>query len=159
MRHRRFGFTWLYACGLILIAGVVTSLSSGCSSLLCNYGDCGPYYQEKLDESRTRWDYWLGKSKDDRIKSVGPPTACSMLTTGEEVCEWAEGGVSGGGSYNPTFGGSSSVSSYAHRRIFTYDQNHIAVAWSYRGTWGESRSRRPESGPQASYSGEAGAKP
>jgi hypothetical protein len=138
-----FGLNCIYVGALLV--GIVATLS-GCSSLLCNYGDCGPYYDEKLDEARSEWDYWLGKSKDDRIKSVGPPTTCALLTTGEEVCEWRDGGMSGGGSYNPAFGGSSSVSSYVHSRIFTYDTNGIAVAWSYRGTWGKSHSKRPESG-------------
>jgi hypothetical protein len=146
MSQRRFSLTWLYVCTLILLAGAVSTLS-GCSRLLCGYGDCGPYYAEKLDEARLDWDFWIGKSKDDRIRSLGPPTTCAMLTTGEEVCEWRDGGVSGGGSYDPTFGGSSSVSSYVHRRIFTYDQNHIAVAWSYHGTWGDSRSKPGEPRP------------
>jgi hypothetical protein len=74
---------------------------------------------------------------------MGPPDRCSPLTDGGEVCEWREGGVTGGGS-----GGSYSVSSYLHKVIYVYDREHIARSWSYRGNYGarESKSIPEESG-------------
>lgn len=118
-------------------------LTSGCSYMLCAYGlGCDVYYQEKLDEWEIGWNQWLGKSKDERIKKAGPPDKCASLTDGGEVCEWRSGGVSGGGSYSAHTGyGSSSVSSWEHRRLFTYDRDHIARAWSYQGTFGSRESR------------------
>ena len=123
-------------------------LTSGCSYMLCAYNlSCEAYYQEKLDEAEVGWNQWLGKSKDEIMKKAGPPNLCSPLTDGGEVCEWRSGGISGGGSssynaYTGFGGGSSSVSSWEHRRIFTYDRDHIARAWSYQGTLG-SRNSRP----------------
>lgn len=127
----------------ILALLLLMMLTSGCSYMLCAYGlSCEAYYSEKLDESEVGWNQWLGKSKDERIKKVGPPDICSSLSDGGEVCEWRSGGVSGGGSYSAHTGyGSSSMSSWEHRRIFVYDRDHIARAWSYRGTLGSRESR------------------
>ena len=127
----------------VLLVTIVVAALSGCDTVMCNLGNCGPL----LDEAQVGWDGWLGKSKDDRIKSIGLPASCTTLTSGEEMCEWRDGGVSGGGSYNPNFGGSSSVSSYEHKRIFIYDKNHIAVGWSYQGSWGTRSSRRIQAVP------------
>lgn len=124
---------------------LLAMLTTGCSSyMLCANGlGCEAYYKEKLDENEIEWNQWLGKFKDERIKKAGPPDKCASLTDGGEVCEWRSGGVSGGGSYSAHTGyGSSSVSSWEHRRLFTYDRDHIARAWSYHGTFG-SRDSRP----------------
>ncbi len=122
-------YAWLLPLGLLM---------TGCSHMLCAAGlDCSDYYLEQLDEMAPLWDQWLGKTKDERIKSEGPPDKCEVLVTGEEVCEWRSGGISGQGSYSAHSGyGQSSSSSWEHRRIFTYDKNHIARAWSYRGSLG-----------------------
>jgi hypothetical protein len=121
---------------------LLTMLTSGCSYMLCAYGlSCEAYYEERLDEMEVNWNHWLGKSKDERIKKEGPPDICSPLTDGGEVCEWRSSGVSGQGSYNARYGGSSWVSSWVHRRIFTYDRDHIARAWRYQGTFGSRESR------------------
>ncbi len=127
---------------------LLSMLTSGCSYLLCGYGlSCTAYYEERLDRMEIEWNQWLGKSKDERIKKEGPPDICSPLTDGGEVCEWRESGVSwgGGGYYSGNFGQSSvKGSSWMHRRIFTYDRDHIARAWSYQGKYG-SRNSRPAS--------------
>ena len=127
----------------ILVLLVLMMLTSGCSYMLCAYGlSCDAYHQEMLDAREVKWDQWLGKSKDERIKKEGPPDKCASLTDGGEVCEWRSGGVSGGGSYSAHTGyGSSSVSSWEHRILFTYDCDHIARAWSYHGTLGSRESR------------------
>jgi hypothetical protein len=119
--------------------------------MLCASGiSCGAYYEEQLDQLELQWNQWLGKTKDERIKSVGPPDKCETLTTREEVCEWRSGGVSGGGSYSAHTGsGSSSISSWEHRRIFTYDRDHIARSWSYHGSFGQRRSKGSNASPQA----------
>lgn len=134
------------------ILGVLSALlvTSGCSYMLCAYGlDCGPYYQEQLDKKELEWNQWLGKTKDERIKKIGPPDKCATLSDGGEVCEWSSGGVSGGGSYSAHAGyGASSVSSWQHRRIFTYDTNHIAIAWSYQGSLGQRSSQDAKGKPQ-----------
>ncbi len=123
----------------ILTLLLLMMLASGCSLTR------EAYNQEKLDEWEVRWNQWLGKSKDERIKNIGPPDLCSSLTDGGEVCEWRSGGVSGDGSYSAHTGyGASSVSSWEHRRIFVYDRDHIARAWSYQGTLGARDSRRTQ---------------
>lgn len=125
----------------ILVAILCLSLS-GCSYMMCSAGFCDAYYSEQLDEMESKWNQWLGKTKDERMKADGPPSKCLLLSDGGEVCEWVSGGVSGGGSYNPYTGfGDSSVSSWEHRRIFTYDRDHIARAWSYRGSLGQRSSK------------------
>lgn len=121
--------------GLLLLGVSMT----GCSHSLCEAGIfCTAY--EQLDRAELQWNQWLGKTKDERIKAVGPPDRCETLTTGEEVCEWRSGGVSGGGSYSDGQG-SSSVSSWEHRRIFTYDRDHITRSWSYSGSLGQRHSK------------------
>ena|SRR2546427_3166326 len=133
----------------LLLLGI---LVTGCSYMLCASGiSCGAYYKEQLDAMEPQWNQWIGKTKDERIKAMGPPDKCETLTTGEEVCEWRSSGVSGGGSYSAQTGyGSSSVSSWEHRRIFTYDRDHIARSWSYRGSWGQRHSKGANASPQAS---------
>jgi len=57
----------------------------------------------------------------------------------------------------PTRGyGSSSVSSSEHHRIFTYDRDHIARAWSYRGSWGQRSSRDTKTSSTGTLSEVAG---
>jgi hypothetical protein len=122
--------------------------------MACAYGlGCDAYYQEQLDKLEPQWNQWLGKTKDERIKIAGPPDKCATLSDGGEVCEWSSGGVSGGGSYSAHTGyGSSSVSSWQHRRIFTYDPNHIAIAWSYQGNLGQRSSHNVKAAPQGGHS-------
>jgi len=113
--------------------------------MLCAYSlSCNAYYEEQLDKMEPQWNYWLGKTKDERVMKQGPPDKCAALTDGGEVCEWRAGGVSGGGSYSAHTGyGASSVSSWEHRRIFVYDRDHVTQAWTYRGVWGERSSKNP----------------
>ncbi len=80
------------------------------------------YAPSKLREKEQRYmaenlDYWLGKSKKERVRVIGAPSTCSALNAVEEVCEWA------------------------HRTdqlvAFTYDRDGLARAWAYRGMLGQ----------------------
>lgn len=127
-----------------LILLIFIMLTSGCSYLLCSNGlGCEAYYKEELDKWEVeRWNKWLGKTKDDRIREIGPPDKCSHLSSDEEACEWRQSGVRGGGSYNAHTGyGSSSISSWEHRILFVYDREHIAQQWRYSGTYGNRASK------------------
>lgn len=79
---------------------------------------------------------WLGKSKDLRLKRIGPPEQCVRLSDGGEVCEWVVRGVS----YSAGKGGT-----WERHIIFTYDGAGIAQEWNYRGTQGERSSRDSQS--------------
>jgi hypothetical protein len=97
---------------------------------------CGLLVNRKA-EAATTFNRYLGKHKDEFIKKNGPPTSCVNLASGEETCEWTRGGMSGGGSYSANTGyGGSSVSTWEHRIIYTYDRDHMAREWSYRGALG-----------------------
>src|SRR5437867_642935 len=89
-------------------------------------------YREEQAESLNKW---LGKHKDERIRTKGPPDRCTALSTGEESCEWTKRGISGGGSASGGQG-SSSFSSWEHRAVYTFDREGIARQWSYNGYWG-----------------------
>ena len=74
---------------------------------------------------------WLGKTKDERMKVIGPPDRCVPLNAGGEVCEWFTYGV---------FQGVSNE----HHVIYTYDRNSIATEWNYRGDLGHRSSRESQ---------------
>jgi len=66
-------------------------------------------------------DFFLGKSKDERIRIIGPPNACTRLTTGGEICEW-----------------SPKASSALEQHVaYSFDRDGIARGWSYRGPLGQ----------------------
>jgi hypothetical protein len=91
---------------------------------------------------------YLGKHKDEYIKSVGPPTKCARLSTGGETCEWVRQGVTqsgvncqrnyGTGGTDCSGGGGGS---WEHRVVFTYDQAGVAQEWVYRGSSGKRSSK------------------
>ena len=103
-------FTWW---GVPLLACVLVVSSSGC--VVRNY-----VINNRLDAALNPW---LGKSKDERVKQMGPANQCAKLSSGEEACEWKQSGVSqsnvdcswdythgghecrggGGGSWRPEF--------------------------------------------------------
>jgi hypothetical protein len=98
-----------------------------------------------------RFDKWIGKHRDQRIKVAGPPGRCFILESKEEVCEWVKSGVSGEGhsAYDGNIGyggGYSEVSSWEHRVLFIYDTDHIATSWRYSGDWGQFESGRKPGG-------------
>jgi hypothetical protein len=91
---------------------------------------------------------WLGISKDERVKRVGVPTACTVLSTGEEVCDWVNHRLAGSSfSYADKYGGVGSgfLDTEEHRVTFTYDREHIARFWSYNGSLGSFTSQAPPS--------------
>lgn len=87
----------------------------------------GGFFSERiLNKVSPRWNVWLGKTKDERIRELGLPDRCAVLTTGEEVCEWRKLGVN-----------------WEHKLSFIYDGQRIAREWSYSGSWGQQTSREP----------------
>jgi len=60
-------------------------------------------------------NYWVGRSKDERVRAFGAPVRCQKLETAE-VCEWK-----------------------TTRQLvaFNYDAGGIARSWSYRGEYGQ----------------------
>jgi hypothetical protein len=114
-------------CLFLMVALVLSSLL---------IASCGLFVNRKA-EAATTLNRYLGKHKDEFIKKNGPPTGCTTLATGEETCEWIRSGMSGGGSYSANTGhADSSVSTWEHRVIYTYDRDRIAREWSYRGNLG-----------------------
>lgn len=69
-------------------------------------------------------DTWIGKHGDELVKTFGPPTSCSSLSSGEQVCMWATAGfvVSGG------TGGT-----IHSQTIFAFDKDGIVRRWKYVG--------------------------
>jgi hypothetical protein len=97
-------------------------------------------WREDLD---TNLNPWLGKSKDERMKRIGPPEQCAKLSDGGEVCDWVVRGVSYSGGNGNT---------WEHHAVFTYDRAGIAKEWNYRGSHGQrsSNDSLPEAGIIAS---------
>jgi len=87
---------------------------------------------------------WLGKSKDERMKRIGPPEQCAKLSDGGEVCAWVFRGVSNApvscppdyvnGGHQCRGGGGNT---WEHHAIFTYSRAGIAEEWNYRGSQGQ----------------------
>lgn len=102
----------------------------------------------QLDSMAARANLWLGKSKDDRMKVIGPPDKCAALREGGEVCDWVLRAVSTDsvncppdliyGGHQCRGGGSHSEE---HHALFTYDRSGIATEWNYRGSLGQRSSR------------------
>lgn len=100
-----------------------------------------------LDSAEAKFNTWLGKPKDDRMKAIGPPDKCAVLSDGGEVCEWSAQGVYNDsvrcspdyvhGGHECSGGGGGS---WEHHVIYTY-RDGIATEWSYRGSLGERSSR------------------
>lgn len=86
-------------------------------------GVYAPGVQKEKDKARLgeSLDFFLGKSKSERIRIIGPPNSCTPLTAGWETCEWLPKAVSVG----------------AQQIAYSYDPNGIAGAWSYRGPLGQ----------------------
>lgn len=78
-----------------------------------------------LDDSASRWDAWLGASKDERVRELGIPTRCHAFRSGGEVCEW------------PLRAGPDTVDTIS----LTFDPRGTACEWMYRGFYGEQRSQ------------------
>jgi hypothetical protein len=97
---------------------------------------------------------WLGKTKDERIRRLGPPTQCAPLSNGDEACSWVQGGVQTtaidcppdytNGGHRCSGGGGSS---WEHRAIFVY-RSGIAQEWNYWGSLGERSSKDSQQVPK-----------
>ena len=88
-----------------------------------------PPYSDIIDQ---RFNPWLGKTKDDRIRIAGPPERCAQLQDGEEACTWKSAGIDGSSVTRFV-----TVSSWLHHVVFIYDKTGVAKAWHYSGSWGE----------------------
>lgn len=127
-----------FSCNLFFtfVAAIAVFQIAGCTT--AEQRDDDHYF-----ELSGRFNQWLGKHRDERIKSVGPPNRCFALETREEVCEWSQEGVRGE-SYYGTSAGYGHTASWRHSVLFLYDSGHIAKSWSYNGDWGQFQSgRRP----------------
>jgi hypothetical protein len=71
-------------------------------------------------------NYWLGRSKDERTRIIGPPQECVSFNKTEELCEW-----------RIARGGGSASAPETHSFTYTYNQDHLARAWTYRGDYGQ----------------------
>src|SRR5437867_4108285 len=91
-------------------------------------------YSDRRQEQADRLNNWLGTTKDARVIKIGAPDRCTPLKSGGEACEWIRSGMTGGGSYLEGTG-SSHVTTWEHRVVFTYDHEGIAKYWSYRGSF------------------------
>ena len=82
-----------------------------------------PGHVKEKDKARMgeSLNYFLGKSKDERIRVIGKPDACSQYNTGEEACEWTPKASSSG----------------QQRVVYTYNRDGLARAWSYSGPLGQ----------------------
>ncbi|MGQ0810724.1 MAG: hypothetical protein ACT4OO_05805 [Nitrospiraceae bacterium] len=79
---------------------------------------------QELTQMSSKWDQWIGGTKDDRVHELGIPNKCHSFKAGGEVCEWnmpIEGGRI------ETFG-------------MTFDAKGFACQWTYRGFYGEQKS-------------------
>ena len=66
-------------------------------------------------------NFFLGKSKDERIRIIGTPNSCARLDTGEEACEWMP-----------------KASSAREQHVtYVFGTDNIARAWSYSGPLGQ----------------------
>ena len=88
-----------------------------------------PSYSQLIDQ---RFNAWLGKSKDERMRIAGPPERCAPLQSSEEACVWESKGIEGSSVTKFV-----TVSSWMHQVVFIYDRQGIARAWHYSGSWGE----------------------
>lgn len=71
---------------------------------------------QKIREAANIFNYWLGQSKEERIRVMGKPEQCTALNTGEEMCAWT---------------------SKAPQRL-TYSYNGgMATSWDYQGPLGQ----------------------
>jgi hypothetical protein len=74
---------------------------------------------QKIRDLGNIFNYWLGRSKEERIRVIGPPDQCTTPNAGQETCEWSSRGASAG-----------------QRLTYSYDQG-IATAWAYHGPYGQ----------------------
>ncbi len=99
---------------------------------------------KRLEGMDVKLNPWLGQTKDDRMKIIGPPDKCAALSTGGEVCEWVFSGVSA--VHCPSdavYGGHqcSGGGSWEDRFVFTYDRDGITTQWNYNGSLVQRSSR------------------
>jgi hypothetical protein len=101
--------------------------------LLLGLFGCGAMH---LDQAEVEWNSQIGHTKDELIKENGPPESCATLKSGEEVCAWVRRGER-----MYVGGNSGSGSTWEHRIIYTFNTKGMVTGWSYKGSWGERRSK------------------
>jgi len=80
-------------------------------------------HQQDKDKARLTesLNFFLGKSKDERIRIIGKPDACTPVNTGGEICEWTP----------------KASSAQAQHIVYGFDRDGIATGWRYRGPLGD----------------------
>lgn len=112
----------------LVVLAMITYLISGCTETEKFWDKefvqvYAPAKVREKDRVRTgeSLDFFLGKSKDERIRIIGPPTGCARLNTGEEICEWSP----------------KAANALEQHVAYTFDRDGIARGWSYRGPLGQ----------------------
>lgn len=95
---------------------------------------CSMFTNSFSDDIDRMLNPWLGKSKRDRILTIGPPKRCESLRTGEKVCSWSRMSLDLPAVRRlvPLH-----TPSEMHHVVFVYDQAGVAQSWHYSGSWGE----------------------
>ncbi|MBI4001555.1 MAG: hypothetical protein HY348_07210 [Nitrospira defluvii] len=68
----------------------------------------------------SRWDGWIGTTKDSRVREMGIPLRCHTFKEGGELCEW---NIMLDGGKTEIIG-------------LQFDPKGVACQWSYRGFYG-----------------------
>ena len=120
----------LYRAFLLALLIFVSASLTGCgAAIIIADAITGSTFQ--LDRAEAKFNAWLGKPKDERMKVIGPPETCMPLNAGGEVCEWVSRGVSVS---------NGTGHSWEHHIVYTY-RDGIATEWSYRGDLGRRSSK------------------
>ena len=116
---------------MTLIVVVIAALLAGCDMTssfwqkeVVNVYTPGIKKEQDKKQLVETLNYWLGRSKADRIRVVGPPFQCTPQRP-NEVCEW------------------SAAAAASQRVSMTYDADGIARAWAYQGPYGQFTSDNP----------------
>jgi len=114
-----------------LVVAVIAALVAGCDTTssfwqkeVVNVYTPGIKKAQDKKQLVETLNYWLGKSKTERIRVVGPPFQCTPQRP-SEVCEWNAAAVA------------------SQRVSMTYDADGIARAWAYQGPYGQFTSADP----------------
>ena len=112
----------------VVVLSTLTLLLGGCTEVEKFWDKefvevYAPGHMKEKDKTRLgeSLNYFIGKSKDERIRVIGKPDACSKYETGEEACEWTPKSASAG----------------QQHVVYTYNREGFARAWSYSGPLGQ----------------------
>jgi hypothetical protein len=120
LRQERKAECPLYVVFLVLAVGGCTAVENFWRTEVVNV--YAPKYSREKDRAQLvdSLNYFLGKSKEERIRVVGVPNQCVPLKQGWETCEWVP-----------------KTSGIEQQIAYTYNSEQVAMAWSYRGPLGQ----------------------